>query len=70
MSRHWRIRRQLAIACLQKTISVEVSNVSANYGDMGYITNNPTAGQPDDGSWVTLMTSGHYAGTGKMWACM
>lgn len=44
----------------------EVSNVSANYGDMGYITNNPTAGQLDDGSWVTLMTSGHYAGTGKM----
>lgn len=44
----------------------EVSKASAGYGDMGYITNNPTAGQLDNGSWVTLMTSGHYAGTGKM----
>jgi type IV pilus assembly protein PilY1 len=44
----------------------EVNNASASYGDMGYITNGPTAGQLDDGSWVTLLPSGHYAGTGKM----
>ncbi len=44
----------------------DIRNTDAGYADMGYITNLSTAGQLQDGTWVTLMNSGHYAGTGKV----
>ena len=38
---------------------------TSGYGAMSFITNSPTSGQLDDGSWVVLTSSGHYAGAGK-----
>lgn len=43
----------------------EVNAQTDGYGDMGNITNNPTAGQLDDGTWVMLSTTGHYPAAGK-----
>ena len=38
---------------------------TTGYSDLAYITKRPTAGQLDDGTWATLIPSGHYAGAGK-----
>ena len=43
----------------------ELDNKTTGYSDLANVTNNPTAGQLDDGTWVMLTGSGHYAGTGK-----
>jgi Tfp pilus tip-associated adhesin PilY1 len=43
----------------------ELDNKTTGYGDLANVTTNPTAGQLDDGTWVMLTGSGHYAGTGK-----
>jgi type IV pilus assembly protein PilY1 len=43
----------------------ELDNKTTGYGDLANVTNNPTAGQLNDGTWVMLTGSGHYAGTGK-----
>jgi type IV pilus assembly protein PilY1 len=44
----------------------EVNSTISDYSDMGYISNGPTAGQLDDGTWVTLMNSGHYGANNKL----
>lgn len=43
----------------------EVSALTAGYGDMANVTNVPTAGQLDDGTWVMLTGSGQYPASGK-----
>lgn len=43
----------------------ELDNKTTGYGDLANVTNNPTAGQLDDGTWVMLTGSGHYASSGK-----
>lgn len=43
----------------------EVNNQHKDYADLAYVTNNPVAGQLDDGTWVMLTGSGHYPETGK-----
>lgn len=43
----------------------ELDNKTTGYGDLANVTNNPAAGQLDDGTWVMLTGSGHYAGAGK-----
>lgn len=43
----------------------ELDNKTTGYGDLANVTNNPTAGQLDDGTWVMLTGSGHYAAAGK-----
>ncbi len=43
----------------------ELDDKTAGYGDLANVTNNPTAGQLDDGTWVMLTGSGQYGGTGK-----
>lgn len=43
----------------------ELDANTTGYGAMGFISNSPTSGQLDDGTWVVLTTSGHYAGAGK-----
>jgi len=43
----------------------ELDNKTTGYGDLANVTNNPTAGQLDDGTWVMLTGSGHYPATGK-----
>ncbi|PLC04375.1 pilus assembly protein PilY [Variovorax sp. RO1] len=43
----------------------EVNNKHTDYLHLAHVTNNPVAGQLDDGTWVMLTGSGHYAGTGK-----
>jgi len=43
----------------------EVNNKHPDYLDLAHVTNNPVAGQLDDGTWVMLTGSGHYAETGK-----
>lgn len=43
----------------------ELDNKTTGYGDLANVTNNPTAGQLDDGTWVMLTGSGHYAASGK-----
>ncbi|PIF78876.1 Tfp pilus tip-associated adhesin PilY1 [Variovorax sp. 54] len=43
----------------------EVNNKAIGYADLAHITNNPAAGQLDDGTWVMLTGSGHYPEAGK-----
>ncbi|MET3375669.1 Tfp pilus tip-associated adhesin PilY1 [Variovorax boronicumulans] len=43
----------------------EVNNKHKEYADLAYVTNNPVAGQLDDGTWVMLTGSGHYPEAGK-----
>ncbi|QFZ87738.1 pilus assembly protein PilY [Variovorax paradoxus] len=43
----------------------EVNNKHPDYLDLAHVTNNPAAGQLDDGTWVMLTGSGHYGATGK-----
>ena len=43
----------------------EADSSTTGYGDLAKISNNPTAGQLDDGTWVMLTGSGHYGGAGK-----
>lgn len=43
----------------------ELDNKTTGYGDLANVTNNPAAGQLDDGTWVMLTGSGHYPATGK-----
>ncbi|MDA7415205.1 PilC/PilY family type IV pilus protein [Xenophilus arseniciresistens] len=43
----------------------ELDNKTTGYADLAHVTNNPTAGQLDDGTWVMLTGSGHYAGAGR-----
>ena len=43
----------------------ELDASTPGYGAMGFVTNSPTSGQLDDGTWVVLTSSGHYAGAGK-----
>ncbi len=44
----------------------EINSTINDYSDMGYISNGPAAGQLDDGTWVTLMNSGHYGTNNKL----
>lgn len=44
----------------------EVNSNTNGYADLGYVSNKSTSGQLDNGEWVTLVNSGHYANTGKM----
>ncbi|WP_286185352.1 pilus assembly protein [Acidovorax cavernicola] len=43
----------------------EVNNKHKDYAHLAHVTNNPAAGQLDDGTWVMLTGSGHYPETGK-----
>lgn len=43
----------------------QLDNQTAGYPDLTHITNNPAAGQLDDGTWVMLTGSGHYPEAGK-----
>jgi Tfp pilus tip-associated adhesin PilY1 len=43
----------------------ELDNKTTGYSDLANVTNNPSAGQLDDGTWVMLTGSGHYAASGK-----
>ncbi|WP_390347787.1 pilus assembly protein [Variovorax boronicumulans] len=43
----------------------ELNNKTEGYDNLTNVTNNPTAGQLDDGTWVVLTGSGHYPATGK-----
>lgn len=43
----------------------EVNNKHKDYADLAHVTNNPAAGQLDDGTWVMLTGSGHYPEAGK-----
>jgi type IV pilus assembly protein PilY1 len=43
----------------------ELSDKTTDYGDLASVTNNPTAGQLNDGTWVVLSGSGQYGGSGK-----
>ena len=43
----------------------ELSDKTTDYGDLSNVTNNPTAGQLNDGTWVVLSGSGHYGGSAK-----
>ncbi|MDQ7955232.1 MAG: PilC/PilY family type IV pilus protein [Pseudomonadota bacterium] len=43
----------------------QLDNQTQGYADLANVTNNPTAGQLDDGTWVVLTGSGHYAGGTK-----
>ncbi|RYF49493.1 MAG: pilus assembly protein PilY, partial [Comamonadaceae bacterium] len=43
----------------------ELDKNTTGYDDLANVTNNPTAGQLTDDTWVVLTGSGHYAGPGK-----
>ena len=43
----------------------ELSDKTTDYGDLANVTNNPTAGQLNDGTWVVLSGSGQYGGSAK-----
>jgi len=43
----------------------ELDSKTTGYSDLANVTNNPAAGQLDDGTWVMLTGSGHYAPSGK-----
>ena len=43
----------------------ELDNKTTGYSDLANVTNNPTAGQLTDETWVMLTGSGQYAGPGK-----
>ena len=43
----------------------EVDSSAPSYKDLANVTNNPTAGQLDNGRWVMLTPSGHYGGASK-----
>ncbi len=43
----------------------EVNAQTTGYSDMSHVTNLPTAGQLDDGTWVMLTGSGQYPASGK-----
>lgn len=43
----------------------EVNAQTTGYGDLASVTNNPTAGQLDDGTWVVVTGSGQYPAAGK-----
>ena len=42
----------------------ELDSSTTGYPDLAKVSNNPTAGQLDDGTWVMLTGSGHYGGAG------
>lgn len=44
----------------------EVNNKHEDYLGLAHITNNPAAGQLDDGTWVMLTGNGHYPETKKV----
>lgn len=44
----------------------EVNNKHEDYLALAHITNNPAAGQLDDGTWVMLTGNGHYPETKKV----
>ncbi|WP_341890545.1 PilC/PilY family type IV pilus protein [Variovorax sp. YR752] len=44
----------------------EVDNKHKDYLNLAHITNNPAAGQLDDGTWVMLTGNGHYPETKKV----
>ncbi|WPG34837.1 PilC/PilY family type IV pilus protein [Variovorax sp. EBFNA2] len=44
----------------------EVNNKHNDYLGLAHITNNPAAGQLDDGTWVMLTGNGHYPETKKV----
>ncbi|WP_447775247.1 pilus assembly protein [Variovorax boronicumulans] len=44
----------------------EVNNKHSDYLGLAHITNNPAAGQLDDGTWVMLTGNGHYPETKKV----
>lgn len=43
----------------------EVNAQTTGYGDLASVTNNPTAGQLDDGTWVVITGSGQYPASDK-----
>ncbi len=43
----------------------QLDDKTPGYADLAHVTNNPAAGQLDDGTWVMLTGSGHYAEAGK-----
>ncbi|MDP9881175.1 Tfp pilus tip-associated adhesin PilY1 [Variovorax boronicumulans] len=44
----------------------EVNNKHKDYPHLSHVTNNPAAGQLDDGTWVMLTGNGHYPETQKV----